>query len=145
MLARMACWHAWHAATLQAARELPPLPLQERPQGAVPEAWLAALAHSGVASSDMAGDLALLMSPKDDEEAKNVKKAAYLISNALTKFAVPQLEGEAGSGRGGKGGWAPRGQQALPPGCTFGGSWHCQARTWPDTGCTKDSRQACRA
>ena len=70
--------------------------LQEKPQGAVPEAWLAALAQSGVASSDMAGDLALLLSPKDDEEAKNVKKAAYLISNALTKFAVPQLEGEAG-------------------------------------------------
>lgn len=72
----------------------PLLLLQEKPQGAVPEAWLAAVAGSGLATSDMAADLAALLSPKDDEEAKNVRKAAYLVSNALTKFAVPQLEGE---------------------------------------------------
>ncbi|EFN58683.1 hypothetical protein CHLNCDRAFT_140286 [Chlorella variabilis] len=66
---------------------------KEKPQGAVPEAWLAAVAGSGLATSDMAADLAALLSPKDDEEAKNVRKAAYLVSNALTKFAVPQLEG----------------------------------------------------
>ena len=47
----------------------------------------------------MAADLAVLLSPKDEEETKNVRKAAYLVSNALTKFAVPQLEGEpAGTG-----------------------------------------------
>lgn len=116
-----------HAVTPQADAGLLPLLLQEKPQGAVPEAWLAALAHSGVASSDMAGDLALLMSPKDDEEAKNVKKAAYLISNALTKFAVPQLEGEAGGGVAGEGrlGGAGLAQALLG---AFMGSWRCQAR-----------------
>lgn len=47
------------------------------------------------------------LTTQDDEEAKNVKKAAYLVSNALLKFAVPQLEGGwagAGRGRGGRGG-----------------------------------------
>lgn len=71
-------------------------PPQEKPQGAVPEAWLAALAGSGVATSDMAADLASLLAAKDEEEAKNVRKAAYLASNALLKFTVPQLEGEGG-------------------------------------------------
>ncbi|KAI3435579.1 hypothetical protein D9Q98_001644 [Chlorella vulgaris] len=66
---------------------------KEKPQGAVPEAWLAALAGSGVATSDMAADLASLLAAKDEEEAKNVRKAAYLASNALLKFTVPQLEG----------------------------------------------------
>lgn len=66
---------------------------KERPSGAVPEAWLAALAGSGLATMDMAADLAALLGPKDEEEVKNVKKAAYLVANALTKFAVPQLEG----------------------------------------------------
>ncbi len=70
------------------------LVLQEKPAGAVPEAWLAALAASGLATNDMAGDLAALLSPKDEEETKNVRKAAYLVSNALIKFAVPQLESE---------------------------------------------------
>lgn len=80
----------------------PPGP-QERPSGAVPEAWLAALAGSGLATMDMAADLAALLGPKDEEEVKNVKKAAYLVANALTKFAVPQLEGGGGVGaaRGG--------------------------------------------
>ena len=59
------------------------------------EAWLAALSGSGLATADMAPDLALLRSPKDDDEVKNVKKAAYLVSNALLKFTVPQLEGES--------------------------------------------------
>lgn len=59
----------------------------------MPEAWLAALAASGLATADMAADLAQLLSPKDEEEAKNVKKAAYLVGNALVKFTVPQLEG----------------------------------------------------
>ena len=88
--------HAQH--TRQRGQEnsrhhLPCLVLQEKPQGAVPEAWLAALAASGLPTTDMAADLAALLSPKDEEEVKNVKKAAYLVSNALTKFAVPQLEG----------------------------------------------------
>lgn len=68
--------------------------LQEKPQGAVPEAWLSALLGSGLATTDMATGLAALLSPKDDEEQKNVRKAAYLASNALQKFTVPQLEGE---------------------------------------------------
>lgn len=89
---------------------LPPsagLPVQEKPQGAVPEAWLAALAGSGLATADVAGDLGLLLSAKDEEEAKNVKKAAYLVASALTKFAVPQLEG-AGVGMGQEGALAWR-------------------------------------
>ena len=98
-----------------------PLPLctllaaavQEKPQGAVPEAWLAALAASGLATTDMAADLAQLLSPKDDEEAKNVKKAAYLVGNALVKFTVPQLEGAWPRPAGA---WAGRaGGQSRPP------------------------------
>lgn len=83
----------------------------------MPEAWLAALAGSGLATLDMAADLAALLGPKDDEEVKNVKKAAYLVANALTKFAVPQLEGkEGGVGAVGRGKgrleqWPPVGRQ----------------------------------
>lgn len=61
----------------------------------MPEAWLAALVGSGLATTDMAADLAALLAPKDSEEQKNVRKAAYLASNALQKFTVPQLEGES--------------------------------------------------
>ena len=96
------CCCAMHTSVPTQSHPLPPLlpthAVQEKPQGAVPEAWLAALGASGLATADVAGDLGQLLSPKDEEEAKNVKKAAYLVANALVKFAVPQLEGAPGCG-----------------------------------------------
>lgn len=112
------CCCAMHTSVPTQSHPLPPpLPthaVQEKPQGAVPEAWLAALGASGLATADVAGDLGQLLSPKDEEEAKNVKKAAYLVANALVKFAVPQLEGAPGCGWfGGVGGCIRLVQQCL--------------------------------
>ncbi len=98
----------------------------------MPEAWLAALAASGLATTDMAADLAQLLSPKDEEEAKNVKKAAYLVGNALVKFTVPQLEGawplHAGTGACRAGAWPTCG---LQPSCTSQPALPCAAVPWP--------------
>ena len=68
---------------------------QEKLSGAFAGAWASALAASGLEVVDVASHLADIMSPKDEEEVKNVKKAAYLASQTMATFAVQQIEGEA--------------------------------------------------
>jgi nucleosome binding factor SPN SPT16 subunit len=66
--------------------------LQEKPTGDFAAAWLAALAASGLQTVYVASGLADTMSVKDEEEVKNVKKAAYLVSSALNNRGFKDIE-----------------------------------------------------
>ena len=43
---------------------------------------------------DISANVGALLSAKDDEEVKNVRKAAYLVSSALNNRGVKDIEGE---------------------------------------------------
>lgn len=58
------------------------------------EAWLARLLQSSLATVDVSAGLAHAMAVKDEEEVKNVKKAAFLASGVLAQFMVKEIEGE---------------------------------------------------
>lgn len=67
--------------------------LQEKPSGALADAWKAALAETGTATVDIGPALASVMAVKDDDEVKNVRKAGFLVSSAVTNRAVKDIEG----------------------------------------------------
>lgn len=66
---------------------------QEKPAGALAEAWNQALADSGLTTVDVAAGLAAAMTVKDDAEIKNVRKAAFLVSSAINNRGVKDIEG----------------------------------------------------
>lgn len=70
--------------------------MQAKAEGPVAALWLQKLAESGLKTVDVAPGLADAMAVKDEEEVKNVKKAAFLISSAMNNFAVGQIEGATG-------------------------------------------------
>jgi nucleosome binding factor SPN SPT16 subunit len=53
-----------------------------------------AMQASELPTVDVASGLADAMSPKDEEEIKNVKKAGLLIGTALVNRAFKEVEGE---------------------------------------------------
>jgi nucleosome binding factor SPN SPT16 subunit len=65
---------------------------KEKPTGAFASAWLAALAGAGVAVVDVAAGLGEAMAVKDADEIMNVKKAGFLVSSALTKVGLKEVE-----------------------------------------------------
>ncbi|KAL6771432.1 hypothetical protein ACKKBG_A26355 [Auxenochlorella protothecoides x Auxenochlorella symbiontica] len=66
---------------------------KEKPTGATAEAWLARLLQADLATVDASAGLAHAMAVKDEDEVKNVKKAAFLASGVLTQFMVKEIEG----------------------------------------------------
>lgn len=74
--------------------------LQEKPVGPTTEAWQRMVQEAGFNTVDVGEGLASAMAPKDEEESKNIKKAAFLVSSAVQSFAVPQIEGEDMEWRG---------------------------------------------
>lgn len=66
--------------------------VQEKPTGAFAAAWLAAMTAAGLQTVDVGSGLADTMSIKDEEEIKNIKKAAYLISSALNNRGFKDIE-----------------------------------------------------
>lgn len=71
---------------------------QEKPTGATAEAWLARLLQADLTTVDASAGLAHAMAVKDEDEVKNVKKAAFLASGVLTQFMVKEIEGGWGLG-----------------------------------------------
>lgn len=51
------------------------------------------MASSGIEVTDIAKDVGTLLLTKDEDEVKNIRKAAYLVSAALQRQAVKGLEG----------------------------------------------------
>jgi hypothetical protein len=68
--------------------------LQDKATGAFAEAWAAALAASELPVVDVSAAIGTLLSAKDDDEVKNVRKAAYLVSSAMNNRGVRDIEGE---------------------------------------------------
>lgn len=66
---------------------------QEKPEGPFAALWLQSLAESGLATVDVAAVLADVMAVKDEDEVKNIKKAAFLAGSTINQFAVTQIEG----------------------------------------------------
>ena len=53
---------------------------------------------------DVGGALSDAWAVKDEDEQKNLRKAAFLVSSAVNSFAVPQIEGKPLGRRGWWGG-----------------------------------------
>jgi Xaa-Pro aminopeptidase len=70
--------------------------LQDKATGAFGEAWSAALAASELPVVDVSAAVGTLLSIKDEDEVKNVRKAAYLVSSAMNNRGVRDIEGERG-------------------------------------------------
>jgi len=68
--------------------------LQDKATGAFAEAWAAALAASELPVVDVSASVGSILSVKDDDEVKNVRKAAYLVSSAMNNRAIRDIEGE---------------------------------------------------
>lgn len=66
---------------------------KEKPTGAFVEAWGKVLSESGLPVVDVSVGLGSVLAQKDDDEIKNVKKAAFLLSKAMTNGAVKEIEG----------------------------------------------------
>jgi nucleosome binding factor SPN SPT16 subunit len=64
---------------------------KDKPTGAMPELWNKTLADTGFTVVDVSSALGDIFAVKEDDEVTNVKKAAYLASQAMS-FAVKQLE-----------------------------------------------------
>lgn len=67
---------------------------KEKPTGAFAESWNKLTAESGLQAVDVSASVGSILSPKDEDEVKNVKKAAFLLSKALTNRAIKDIEGE---------------------------------------------------
>ena len=120
---------------------------QEKPEGPLAALWLQKLGGCGAALVDAGAGLADAMSSKDEEEVKNVRKAAFLISAAVNAFAVPQIEGAcAPRGLALAGPWLGPGCHLLacplacPLGCYARGQAACMH---PSAGCTL--KTACKS
>lgn len=57
------------------------------------EIWKGALKSSGLETVDAAPALSALFCAKDEDEIKNIKKAAYLAGMVVKSFAQAQIEG----------------------------------------------------
>ena len=66
--------------------------VKEKPSGKFADAWADLVAKSNVPVVDISQNLGSLMSPKDAEEILNIKKAAFLLTNAMNKAAVKEIE-----------------------------------------------------
>ena len=66
---------------------------QDNIKGDFGSCWSDKLAASGMQVMDIAKDVGTLLLTKDEDEVKNIRKAAYLVSAALQRQAVKQLEG----------------------------------------------------
>jgi len=51
------------------------------------------MAESGLPIVDVSSSVGSILSPKDEDEVKNVKKAAFLLSKAMTNRAIKDIEG----------------------------------------------------
>ncbi|GAB4820394.1 hypothetical protein N2152v2_007440 [Parachlorella kessleri] len=82
---------------LEAAKAAGDTPLvgvlpKEKPEGPFASLWLETLAGSGLSTVDVGAALADAWAVKDEDELKNLRKAAFLVSSAVNSFAVPQIE-----------------------------------------------------
>lgn len=67
--------------------------MQERPTGAFAEAWSGLMLASDVTLVDISKCLGSVMCTKDQKEILNVKKASFLLANAMNKKALKEIEG----------------------------------------------------
>jgi Xaa-Pro aminopeptidase len=67
------------------------------------ETWRHALAQSGLVAVDISAGLGEVLGVKDEDEIRNVKKAAFLAARALS-HAVAKIEGKCCQG-----GWLAKG------------------------------------
>lgn len=65
---------------------------KEKPTGSFGESWTEELAKSELAVVDIGSAVGYLLASKDPDEVRNVKKAAYLASNALQIQGVKDIE-----------------------------------------------------
>lgn len=62
--------------------------------GNLTDKWSKALSESELPTFDVATALADLLSVKDENEVKNVKKAAFMTASVMKSATVPRLEGK---------------------------------------------------
>ena len=70
--------------------------MQDKHGGAFAETWAAVLAASEVPTVDVSAEMGNLLASKEEDEVKNVRKAAYLVSSALNMRCGKRLEGREG-------------------------------------------------
>ncbi|KAL3130646.1 hypothetical protein ABBQ38_008037 [Trebouxia sp. C0009 RCD-2024] len=66
---------------------------KDKPAGNLTDKWSTALSESELPTTDVAAALADLLSVKDENEMKNVKKAAFMTASVMKSATVPRLEG----------------------------------------------------
>ncbi len=66
--------------------------IKERPSGKFAENWADFVSKSEIKIADIGHNLGLLMSSKDPEEILCIKKAAFLLTNAINKTAIKDIE-----------------------------------------------------
>ena len=66
--------------------------MQDKPAGNLTDKWSKALSESELPTTDVANALADILSVKDDNEIKNVKKAAFMTASVMKSATVPRLE-----------------------------------------------------
>ena len=71
------------------------LALQDKPEGKLTDMWGEDLSSSGLATVDVSGALADILSVKDANEITNVKKAAFMTASVMKSSTIPRLEGTA--------------------------------------------------
>lgn len=71
------------------------LAVQDKPEGKLTDMWGEDLSSSGLATVDVSGALADILSVKDANEITNVKKAAFMTASVMKSSTIPRLEGTA--------------------------------------------------
>lgn len=66
--------------------------VKEKPSGKFADAWSEVISNSSIPLVDIAHNLGSIMSRKDSEEILCVKKAAFLLTNAINKTAIKDIE-----------------------------------------------------
>lgn len=66
--------------------------IKEKPSGKFAETWADMISKSGIKVVDISHNLGFVMSAKDAEEILCVKKAAFLLTNAINKAAIKDIE-----------------------------------------------------
>ena len=67
--------------------------LQEKPTGTFAEAWSGVISASNVPLVDISKCLGSIMCRKDQKELLNIRKASFLLTNAMNKKALKEIEG----------------------------------------------------
>jgi len=65
---------------------------KEKPDGKLAGLWAAAVGDSGLSTVDVSAGLSDVLSCKDEGEVKNVKRASFLLVNAMKGVVVPEME-----------------------------------------------------